>query len=140
MKTLRQILNVLLLTLLTTATAINAQAITTGPGDSVAKERSFEIGMYLGADLKLNLRLAVRRPERVLITLKDASNTVLYREYLKKKPASYWRKFDFGESESGTYQLEIRDGRQTITRRVEVVDLPAVESQRYLTYGPQTSL
>ena len=140
MKTTRQILNVLLLTLLTTATVINAEARTTEPGDSVTKARSFEVGTYLGADLKLNLRLAIHRPTRVLITLKDPSNTVLYREYLKKKQASYWRKFDFEESEPGMYQLEIRDDQQTTIHRVEVVDMPAVKSQRYLTYGPQTSL
>lgn len=133
-------MNVLLLSLLTAASVINAQATGTEPGDSVTKEHTFDVGMYLSSDRKINLRLAIHRPERIIITVKDASNTVLYREYLRKGPASYWRKFDFKESEPGVYQFEIRDGQQTIVRRVEIVDIPPVEAQRYITYDLKTSL
>ena len=89
---------------------------------------------------KINLRLASRQPGRVTITLKDANNTVLYREYLKRVSVSYWRKFNFEGSEPGVYQFEISDGQQTIVRRVEIINVPTVESQRYITYGPQTGL
>lgn len=140
MKTLaQQFRNALLVSLLTVASGINAQSIDTEPGDPVAKERSFDIGMYIGAQRKINLMLNVNRPERIIITMRDANNTVLYREYLKKGPAKYWRKFDFEGSESGVYEFEVRTGRQTIKRRVEVVDIPAIEPQRYITYGPQIS-
>lgn len=140
MKTTRQIMNILLLSLLTTATVINAQATGTEPGDSVTNERSFEVGMSMGPDWKINLRLGINQAKRIIITVKDANNTVLYREHLKKGPASYWWKFDFKDSEPGVYQFEIRDGQQTIRRQVEVVNVPAVDQQRYITYGPQTSL
>lgn len=140
MKTLaQQFRNALLVSLLTVTSVINAQAIDTEPGDSVTKERSFAIGMDLGANWKVNLRVEIHQPERVIITMKDANNTVLYREYLKKGPAKHWRKFDFMGAESGVYEFEVRTGRQTIKRRVEVVDIPAIEPQRYITYGPQIS-
>lgn len=134
MKTIaRQSLNALLVSLLTLASPTLAQ--TTEPGDSVPRERSFDVGMYLGKQWNINLTLAARQPERIMITLKDPSNTVLYRESLKKRQTKYWRGFNFDGVAAGTYQFEISDGRQTIVRRIEVVDMPAVEAQRYITYN-----
>ena len=96
--------------------------------------------MYMGPQWKINLMLTVRRARRVRITLRHSNHSVLYQEYVKKSRGSYWRKFNFDESESGVYEFEISDGRTTVVRRVEVVTVPTVESQRYITYGPQISL
>ena len=120
-----------------TVSALSVPAAPTEPGDSVTHENSFDVGMYLGENWKVNLRLAIRRPERITITVKDPGNTVLYRELLRKTTRRYWRKFDFKGSQPGVYQFEISDGCQTIVRQVEVVDMPAIESQRYITHGPQ---
>ena len=106
----------------------------------VAKSNALSVGLYMSPEWKLNLRLASRQPGRVTVTLKDANNTVLYREYVKRVSVGYWRKFDFEGSEPGMYQFEISNGQQTIVRRVEIVNVPTVESQRYITYGPQTDL
>ena len=138
MKTIRQIRNALLISLLMATSAIHAQDITSG--DSVTASKTFAVGMYMGPQWKINLLLDFDRPERIVIRLKDASNTVLYEEKLKRPPTSYWRKFDFEQSEPGQYHFEISDGRQTVIRRVEIVAVPTVESQRYITYGPQTNL
>ncbi len=127
------------MSLLTAALAVNAQATGTKPGDPVTKGNTFDVGMYMGPQWKINLLLDIRRPERLRITLKDSHDTVVYQEYVRRQSASYWRKFDFEQSEPGVYRFEISDGQKTIVRTVEVVHMPTIESQRYVTYGPQTS-
>ncbi|MVM31444.1 hypothetical protein GO755_15470 [Spirosoma sp. HMF4905] len=137
MKTTRQFMNVLLLSILMTAPIINAQATGTAPSDSTTKPNSFEVGLYMGNDWTVNIMLAIYQPKQVVVTLRDANNAILYRDYLKKASKSHHLKFKFNESETGQYQFEISDGRQTIVRKVEVVDMPAIQSQRYIVYGPQ---
>ena len=138
MKTIQQIRNALLMSLLMTTSAIQAQVTTTG--ESVTVSNSFAVNMYMGPKWKINLLLDFNRPERIIIRLRNAGNVVLYEEKLRRPPTSYWRKFDFEQSEPGQYQFEISDGRQTVVRRVDVVAIPTVEAQRYITYGPQTNL
>ncbi|WP_460973314.1 hypothetical protein [Spirosoma migulaei] len=138
MKTTTQlIMNALLLSLLLVAPALNAQPATNEPEDSLSKQSSFEVGMFMESNWTINLMLAVHQPKRVLVTLKNDKGALLFRDYLKKIPANYRLKFRFSESDSGVYQFEISDDQQTIVRRVEVVYMPAVKSQRYITYGPQ---
>lgn len=132
-------MNGLLVSLLIAGSGINAQATGTEPGDSVTNESSFDVSLYMGPQWKLNLMLAIRRPGRVSITLKNAGNTVLYREFLKKRSTRYWRKFNFEGSAAGVYRFEISDGQKIIVRQVEIVDMPTVDAQRYMVYGAQTS-
>ena len=133
------IMNVLLTGLLLTASGINAKATGIEPGDSVTTKSSFDVGLFMGPQWRLNLMLVIHRPGWVSITVKDARNTVLYRELVKKAPTRYRRKFNFEGSEPGVYRLEISDGRNTIVRQVEIVDIPAIDAQRYIVYGPQTT-
>ena len=137
--TTRLTINALLVSLLLTTAVSRALATSTEPGDTVANETSFGVNMYLGPQWKLNLMMAISRPARVTIVIRDPNNTVLYREIVSRgpRPRGYWRKFDFEGSEPGGYVVEISDGRQTVTRRIEIVNLPAVDSQRYIVYGPQ---
>ncbi|WP_093832385.1 hypothetical protein [Spirosoma endophyticum] len=137
MKTTTQhVMNVLLVSLLMAASVINAQAATLNPDDSTPKEHSFEVGMFMEAEWTVNLMLAIHQPKRIMITLRNEKGVVIYREYLKKSTTNYRRKFKFDKSEveSGVYQFEISDNQQTIVRRVEVVNIPTVESQRYITF------
>ena len=53
---------------------------------------------------------------------------------------NYRQKSNFEGSPSGVYQLETNDGQQTLVRRVEVVDIPAVDPQCYITYGLRTTV
>lgn len=135
--TARLIINALLVSLLLTATGSSAQAINAEPGDPVANETAFNVSLYMGPQWKLNLMMAISRPARITITIKNPANAVLYREIVRKGARRYWRKFNFEGSGPGAYVVEISDGRQTIARRVEIVDIPAVDSQRYIIYGPQ---
>ena len=139
MKTSNNLSRIMFLTgLLFTSTQVVALA--DKPDSAGVAQNSLNVGLYMSPEWKINLRLASRQPGRVTITLKDANNIVLYREYLKRVPVAYWRKFDFEGSEPGVYQFEISNGQQTIVRRVEIINVPTVESQRYITYGPQTGL
>ena len=134
--TKQQVMNVLLVILLTAGGVINAHAANLNPGDSAPKERAFEVGMFMESGWTINLMLAVHQPKRIMITLRDAKGVVLYREYLRKSTRNYRRKFKFDKSEveSGVYQFEVSDNQQTIVRRVEVVNIPTIESQRYITF------
>ena len=139
MKTIAQLIrNTLLMSLLLTTSDLRAQVTSISQDDSVKKQTSFEVGMFIEARGKLNLMLATHQPKRVSITLRDANKTVLYIIHLKKTPLTYRQKFDFEGSPSGIYQLEISDGQQTLIRQVEVVDMPAIDAQRYITYGLRT--
>jgi hypothetical protein len=111
----------------------NAQV--TAANDPNTGKAAFEVNMFLGTQEKINIMLAVRQPRKVTIRLKDANSTVLYREALSKTPASHWRKFDFEGMKTGVYYLEISDGHQKIVRQIEVGALPAVQSQRFITYA-----
>ena len=73
------------------------------------------------------------------ITLRDAKQTVLYRESFRSASATLRQKFDFEDMRSGSYQLEVSDGKETIRQRIEVVDVPPIDPQRYITYGPQAN-
>ena len=133
-------MNVLLVSLLLVIKAPDSLATTAAePGDSLTKASSFEVGMYMGANWTINLMLAVHQPQGATISIKDTGNTILYRQYLKKSSITYHHKFKFEGSQPGVYQIEISDGQKTVTRQVEVVDIPAIESQRYITYGPKTN-
>ena len=131
-------MNALLLSLLLVAPVINAQSVNIEPEDATSKVSSFEVGMFMESNWTINLMLAVHQPKRILVTLKNDKGVLIFRDYLKKIPANYRMKFKFNESDAGVYQFKISDDRQTIVRQVEVVYMPAVESQRYITYGPQT--
>ncbi|GAB2547429.1 hypothetical protein [Spirosoma aerophilum] len=129
----------LLLSLLFATTVATAQATDSQEDNSRLQARTFDVGMFMGADWTINLMLDVHEPKQVSVLLRNARNTVLHQVHLRRVPMKYRLKFKFGESEFGEYQLEISDGQQTIVRRVEVVKTPTIESQRYITYGPQTN-
>lgn len=140
MKTIaRQMVNTLLISLLLAIPDVKAQTPNPDLADSLIKKSSFAISTFMDAHRRINLMVATYRPNRVSIILKNAKNATLYREHLRKANTSYRRRFDFEGIESGVYQLEISDGQQTVVRRVEVVDMSAIEAQRYVVYGPQIS-
>ena len=134
-----QFVNTLLVSLLLAAPVRLAQAADNKPGDAEKRENYFDICLYRGASGKVNLNLAVRRSKRVTVTLRNAENEVVNRNYLKRSPNSYRLKYNFAEAKSGLYRFEISDGQYTLSREVEVVDLPPVEPQRYIVYNPQNN-
>ncbi|GAB3640084.1 hypothetical protein [Spirosoma arcticum] len=137
MKTTAQLtVNALMVSLLLTTAMSGALAASAEPGDPVAKVTSFEVNTYLGPQWKLNLMMDISRPVRITIIIRNSDNTVLYREIVSRGSRGYWRRFDFEGSEPGVYVVEVSDGRQMITRRIEIVDIPAIDSQRYIVHIP----
>ena len=110
-----------------------AQSIDQQITTSVA-EKPFELGTYMGVNRSINLMLMVNQVPGVTLTIKDADDTTLHELYMKKSPRVYHYKLNFDGSQSGIYTVAISDGRKTIIRRIEVVDIPATEAQRYITF------
>ena len=104
------------------------------------EEKPFELGAYMGANRTVNLLVMVRQANGVTIKIKDADNEILHELYMKKSPKVYHYKLNFEGSQSGLYKLEISDGRKTITRRIDVIDIPATEAQRFITFTTPSTL
>ncbi|UFH52804.1 T9SS type A sorting domain-containing protein [Spirosoma sp. KNUC1025] len=130
--------NVALVLLIMLGQVANAQTTDTNSGDPLTKEASFEVGSYMGDNWTINLMLAIRQPQGATVMIRDANKKVLYEQHLKKSPIVYHHKLRFEDCKSGIYYVEISDGKQTVVRRVEVVEMPSIETQRYITYGPQS--
>ena len=142
MKTSAQYLvNALILSLLLLAAVpINAHAGISDPSDSGKEVKSFEVGMFMESNWTINLMMAIYQPKRVAVTLRNDKGEILFRQYLKKSSVNYRLKFKFDEAESGVYEFEISDDHETIVRQVTIVHMPAVDPQRYITFGPQRNL
>lgn len=131
-KTAFQFVSALLLSLILAAPASSTQI--RDSDDQVVKEQSFDMLMYMGRQEQVNLNLLTHQSKQVIITLKDPQHSVVLRKYLRKSSVAYRLKFNFEGSRSGQYQFEVSDGQRTVVRQIEIVDLPAIESHRYLVY------
>ncbi|GAB3925368.1 hypothetical protein [Larkinella terrae] len=132
--TTRKIARTVFISLILTILSVKAQA----SDDLVANGRAFDVSMFLDASKKVNLMLAIHR-SRIRVTLKNSRNDVIHQEFLGRSKNPYRRKFNFEESKSGVYLLEVSDGKQTYIRQVEIVDVPASASQRYIVYRSPTN-
>lgn len=127
----------LLIGLATTSFSLKAQSIQLT--ETSPKVSSFQLGAYVNNNKNLMVFLGSIESKRLSVTLKGPKETILYRTFIKGGSANYKQKFNFEEAQSGVYELEVSDGSQTVVRKVEVIDLPAVEPQRLITYGLQAS-
>ncbi len=100
----------------------------------IDNQKPYEINTYMGANGIINLLIMVRQPTRVTLKITNADDEILHELHLKKSPKAYHCKVNFADSQAGQYKLEISDGRTRLTRQIEVVDVPATEAQRYLTF------
>lgn len=135
-RTVNNLIKIVLMSLLTVTTTLggpNLQARGKTPTAKEDTEVSFVINTFLSSNWKLNLIVQSQRPKRMTVLLRGPQNQLLHREFLGRRLYKYWRKFDFEGSEPGVYSLEISDGNKKITRHIEIVDVPRVAEQRYLT-------
>lgn len=119
------------------AIAVKAQSIDGYASGGTFENSSFGVGMYMGPDWKINVRLMTYQSNRVMITLRGVDNSIIYRETIRKAPAKYWRRFNFEGSKPGIYQFEISDGQQSIVRQINIVQVPRTDAQQYMTLAPQ---
>jgi hypothetical protein len=129
----RQVKLILSLYLIILSLIAKAQSADPEVAESL-KEKPYEIGSYMGVNRTVNLMIMVHQATGITIKIKDADDTILHEQYMKKSLKVYHYKLNFENSQSGLYKLEISDGRKILTRRIEVVDVPATEAQRYITF------
>lgn len=102
--------------------------------DAWVEMKPYELGTYMGANRTINLMVMVRQPSGISVKIKNGADEVLHELYMKKSPRTYHYRLHFEDSQAGLYKLEISDGRTTRTHQIEVVDIPATEGQRYITF------
>ncbi|QMW04719.1 hypothetical protein [Spirosoma foliorum] len=100
-----------------------------------SEEKPFELGTYMGANRTVNVILLVKQVNGITLKIKNTDELTLHELFMKRSPRAYHWKLNFEGSKSGTYKLEISDGQTTIIRRIEVVDVPSIEAQRYITFS-----
>lgn len=133
MKTIKQqIVSALLIGLATSSFSLKAQSVQLTGSDPEAS--SVRVGSYVNAEKNLVVLLSSKDSKRLSITLKDPKQNIIYHADLKGSSTTYQQKFNFAEAPSGQYELEVSDGSQTVVQKVKVIDVPAVEAQRFITY------
>ncbi|WP_461042809.1 hypothetical protein [Spirosoma harenae] len=134
MKSLKQQFTLLFsLFLLVIGIAVNAQTTDQKITREVAS-KPFEVGTYMGENRTVNVMVMVRQVAGITLKIKSADDELLQELYVKKSPRAYHYKLNFDGTQSGQYKLEISDGQKIEVRRIDVVDVPAVKAQRYITF------
>lgn len=85
------------------------------------KMSNLKVGMYeVGGvnSLKLNLTLTKDADKIATVKLMDENGTVLTKERVGKKETAYNFRFDFSESATGKYFIEITNGDHIITKEI----------------------
>ena len=83
--------------------------------------KSFDVGMYrIMNSMKVNLAVEKLKGNTVEITLKNDKNEIIYTEFIGKKLVKFSKKFDLTGLADGKYRFEITNGKETITKEVNV--------------------
>lgn len=109
-------------------------------GTTWIDDKPFELATYMSANRTVNLMVMVKQVTGVTLKVKNADDATLHELQMKKSPKAYHIRLNFDSSQSGAYKLEISDGRKTFIRQIDVVDLPATEAQRYITFMSPSTL
>ena len=128
MKTLKSTLGI---ALLATTVFFNANAEdkklekneTSAASSSLAnyKMSNLKVGMYeVGSvnSMKLNFTLTKDADKIAVVKLMDENGTVIIQERVGKKETAYNFRFDFSESASGKYFIEVTNGNHIITKEI----------------------
>jgi len=127
MKTLK---TTLAIALLATTVFFNANAEDkklekneTSTSNSLAtyKMSNLRVGMYeVGSvnSMKLNFTLTKNADKIAVVKLMDENGTVLTQERIGKKETAYNFRFDFSESATGKYFIEVTNGDHIITKEI----------------------
>lgn len=85
------------------------------------KMSNLKVGMYeVGSvnSMKLNFTLTKNADKIAVVKLMDANGTVLSQEKIGKKKTAYNFRFDFSESATGKYFIEVTNGDSIITKEI----------------------
>lgn len=83
--------------------------------------KSFDVGMYrIVNSMKVNVAVEKLKGKTVEITLKNDKNEIIYTEFIGKKLVKFSKKFDLAGLADGKYRFVITNGKETITKEVNV--------------------
>ncbi len=95
-------------------------------------DKTFDISMYrIVNSMKVNVMIEKLEGKSVQIYLKNEKNEIIYTEFVGKKTSKFAQKFDLEGLTDGKYRFEITNGKETITKEVNVeTHTPSVADYR----------
>ncbi len=89
--------------------------------NKLTPSKSFDVGMYrIINSMKVNVTIEKTKGNSLEITLKNDKNETIYTEFVSKKLVAFAKKFDLTGLTDGKYRFEISDGKETITKEINV--------------------
>jgi hypothetical protein len=83
--------------------------------------KTFDVGMYrIVNSMKVNVSIEKLKGNTVEVRLKNDKNETIYTEFIGKKLLKFSKKFDLTGLVDGKYRFEITNGKETITKEVNV--------------------
>ncbi|HEY1056933.1 hypothetical protein [Emticicia fontis] len=98
----------------------------------LAEGKTFDVGMYRVLNtMKINMTIAKEQGNWVEVRLKNDKNETIYVEVINRKATQFAKKFDLTGLEDGKYRFEITNGKETITKEVNLqTKVPTVSEYR----------
>lgn len=98
----------------------------------LAEGKTFDVGMYRVVNtMKINLTIAKEQGNWVEIRIKNEKNETIYVEIVNRKTTQFAKKFDLQSLEDGKYRFEISNGKETVTKEINLqTKLPSASDYR----------
>lgn len=98
----------------------------------LAEGKTFDVGMYRVVNtMKVNLTIAKEQGNWVEVRIKNEKNETIYVEVINRKTTQFAKKFDLQGLEDGKYRFEISNGKETVTKEINLqTKLPAASDYR----------
>ncbi len=83
--------------------------------------KTFDVGMYrIVNSMKVSVAIEKLAGKALEISLKNDKNEIIYTEIVGKKSSKFSKKFDLTGLADGKYRFEITNGKETITKEVNL--------------------
>lgn len=87
----------------------------------LAEGKTFDVGMYRVVNtMKINLTIAKEQGNWVEIRIKNEKSETIYVEVINRKTTQFAKKFDLQSLEDGKYRFEISNGKETVTKEINL--------------------
>ncbi|GAB3932182.1 hypothetical protein [Larkinella terrae] len=100
--------------------------LSTTPVDNgnAPKTLSFDASAYVTVNSQIRVAVEKSTLEPVQILLRDASNRVMFQQYVGKKEQKYAVKLNVAELPDGKYELEVKSNEGSIRKEVNLGSVP----------------
>ena len=90
-------------------------------GSKLDANKSFDVVLYrIVNSMKVNVMVEKLKGNTVEVSLKNEKNETIYTEFIGKKLVKFSKKFDLTGLADGKYRFEITNGKETITKEVNL--------------------